>query len=713
MYPFFLVLPFVVLFASIADAYLLPRDSTPVCTNLRANSNNGDRKVALVIDSSGSMELSDPYLYRLSAAKMVLDWLISKDEVTSTQKQDKVTIINFDDEAYLDYPLGDPGAAASSLAGIGADGGTYIAGGVQMAIKQLTAVNTGDTSGRSGILVFTDGEDYSTSDLVDQINRASGLGIRVAFGFLDSSSSLQDTDVLAAIMNSGGRYFTIQNYNASKAFIDGIIVNGLTRNDNPDGDTTTLLAGLDASHFISGSETQTMSYSARSKEQLTFNVQSVDAGTLAVQIVSGSKTLAKGEADYYSSYYSSGFSVVAPSTGTIDVKVTADRADKNSIFVVGVTSNLPPENCTVGVVGDDEPKHNNTPQIVESSVGSVVGLVILSVIAYLLHKYCYKRHGKRHPLHDHPSDCPQDPKHPTQTTREIPGHNPSRIPWFSFPPALPPTHGQPPNPPRTTDNHDRDWDEHSCSDVPSDDNYDTPSQFSNPPDKPNHCGPPYHTANPPCQPPFQNDIPPYQNGNPTNQPSYPNQPSNPSSNPNQPSHPNQPSQPNQPSHPSQPQNPDEPPTNPQDPGQPEPPPENEPEHHPHAHMRLRTYGDEHHHHIPPSHPCYRKRCPIASTTHVCGDDGTSHPCTCVDPKCPLNQPRQLLRQHRCPDPAMPHTCAGPDLDPRCPLNDRDYARRKKQERDALVRKYVAQDLALGGVKVAASTAAQTALISQL
>jgi Mg-chelatase subunit ChlD len=153
-----IILPFSILFASISNAYLVPRDATPICTDLRANSNNGDRKIALVIDSSGSMETSDPYQYRLAAGKMAIDWLISTSEVTSSQKQDEVTVINFDDQAYLDYPLGDPGAAASALDGIGADGGTYIAGGVEMAIAQLTANGTGDTSGGTGMLVFTDGQ---------------------------------------------------------------------------------------------------------------------------------------------------------------------------------------------------------------------------------------------------------------------------------------------------------------------------------------------------------------------------------------------------------------------------------------------------------------------------------------------------------------------------------------------------------------------------
>jgi Mg-chelatase subunit ChlD len=144
--------------SSFSVAYIVPRASTPICTDLRAKSNNGDRKIAVVIDSSGSMEESDPYNLRLAAGKSVVDWLISKAETTGTKKEDLVTVINFDDVTTLDYPLGDPGNADPSLLGIGADGGTYIAGGVEMAIAQLTADGTGDTAGRSGIIVFTDGE---------------------------------------------------------------------------------------------------------------------------------------------------------------------------------------------------------------------------------------------------------------------------------------------------------------------------------------------------------------------------------------------------------------------------------------------------------------------------------------------------------------------------------------------------------------------------
>jgi Mg-chelatase subunit ChlD len=132
------------------------RDNT-VCTDLTVSSNNGDRKVAIVLDSSGSMAYNDPDDLRVKAGRALNDFLISSKEATSTQKADLVTVIDFDDEAHLDYPLGDPGGANSSFDNVDALGGTYIALGVDMAIAQLTG-GGGTTDKRSAIVVFTDGE---------------------------------------------------------------------------------------------------------------------------------------------------------------------------------------------------------------------------------------------------------------------------------------------------------------------------------------------------------------------------------------------------------------------------------------------------------------------------------------------------------------------------------------------------------------------------
>lgn len=149
---------FVLLASGVSAGVIAERATDLTCADLTVKSNNGDRKVAIVIDSSGSMTYSDPDNLRLAAGRSLNDWLIGSKEATSTKKPDLVTVINFDDVPNLDYPLGDPSGANSSFDGIGADGGTYIAGGVQMAIDQLTTAGSGTTAGRSAIVVFTDGE---------------------------------------------------------------------------------------------------------------------------------------------------------------------------------------------------------------------------------------------------------------------------------------------------------------------------------------------------------------------------------------------------------------------------------------------------------------------------------------------------------------------------------------------------------------------------
>lgn len=140
-------------------AILSPRATeAPTCVGLSVKSNDGNRKVAIVIDSSGSMVDTDPQNLRLAAGRALNSWLITKAEATGGKKADLVTVIDFDDSPHLDYPLGDPAGANASFSKIDSSGGTYIAGGVTMGTTQLNASSTGSTSGRSSIIVFTDGE---------------------------------------------------------------------------------------------------------------------------------------------------------------------------------------------------------------------------------------------------------------------------------------------------------------------------------------------------------------------------------------------------------------------------------------------------------------------------------------------------------------------------------------------------------------------------
>jgi len=122
---------------------------------------------------------------------------------------------------------------------------------------------------------------------VGATNIVTALGDLVSFGFLDASSSIQDEDVLFAIGKSGGVYSTITTEDSSKNFINYVILNGLTTQDNPQGNNSTLLSGFATAHFTGGSQTQSVTYNARAHEYINFTIQSIDAGLLTAQIVFG------------------------------------------------------------------------------------------------------------------------------------------------------------------------------------------------------------------------------------------------------------------------------------------------------------------------------------------------------------------------------------------------------------------------------------------
>ena len=375
-----LLLPLLLLSAA-AAATRLPEHSRlfrreDVCSDLSIDSNNGNRKVAIVIDSSGSMVDSDPDNLRLAAGKALVSFLISDSEATGSKPADEVTVINFDDEAYVDYPLGDPGKVGNAFDGIGADGGTFIAGGVAEAISQLTAANTGSTAQRSAIVVFTDGEDSDTSELVEAINNATALGIRVSFGFLDNDASEQPTEILNAIQASRGVYATITVAAGSINFINYVILNGLTYNDNPQGYNTQLLSGLAETHVINGSNTVTLTYSAQQGENVNFTLTSITADNVTAVAQMNGQTLqsTSGTASFLGEPV---IAVKAPSTGSMQLLVSANGAPPNSLFSVVTDSDQPIKNCTVGVA-------SNVSSGLSSGAKAGIGIGVTAAVLGLL-----------------------------------------------------------------------------------------------------------------------------------------------------------------------------------------------------------------------------------------------------------------------------------------------------------------------------------------
>ncbi|KAL8304821.1 hypothetical protein RB600_007954 [Gaeumannomyces tritici] len=334
---------------------LFPRGSIiakreEACADLRVNANNGDRKVALVIDSSGSMASNDPGRRRIDAGRALADFLISSGEAGG-KTPDKLTVIDFDDSPKVIFPLGDPSGASATLGKIDASGGTNIASGVNKALDLLTAGDTGATDKRSAIVVFTDGSDGSQTALVNAIRNATKAGIRVSFGFLDLAAGQQSKEILKAVRESRGVYATITAAAGSINFINYVLLNGLTYQDNPQGYDSQLLAGLSQTYPIGG-DAVTLKYQAVAGEVLSFRVVSIGAGTLTSVAQMGGSTFSQTG----SSSSASVVNVTAPNSGQIELQVSprSGGSPQDALFSVTTNSNVPLKNCTVGVGPTDE-----------------------------------------------------------------------------------------------------------------------------------------------------------------------------------------------------------------------------------------------------------------------------------------------------------------------------------------------------------------------
>ncbi|KAK4229683.1 von Willebrand factor type A domain-containing protein [Podospora fimiseda] len=328
---------------------LQKRTELQTCSDLTVNSNNGNRKVVIVIDRSGSMSSADPDDLRLAAGQALNDFLISNKEATGGKKADQVAVVAFDSFAETVFGPGDPGdpAANAAIADIKIRGGTYIAEGVYTAMNHIAAMS-GETKDRSAIVVFTDGSDSDTAELVSAITNATSQGIRVSFGYLDYSASAQPTSVLRALRDSKGVYATITLAAGSQNFINYVLLNGLTAQDNPQGAGDRLLAGLATTQFISGSDAVTLKYSAEKGENANFTAVSFTGDKLVLEAKMGGKTF-QSITQYATTRQF--VNVTAPSNGILEVVIKANNSPKDGLFSILTNSNQPIKNCTVGVGG--------------------------------------------------------------------------------------------------------------------------------------------------------------------------------------------------------------------------------------------------------------------------------------------------------------------------------------------------------------------------
>ena len=199
------------------------------------------RRVAIVIDSSGSNTETDPSNLRIVAGQALNAGLISQAEAAEDELPDQSAVVDFDNSARLVSPLADPDAA--SFAGIDSAGGTDIGSGVSLAIAELTKDPAATVKDRSGIVVLTDGLDGGTS-LPGALAQAAALGIRVNFGFLSPPEApvaaaaraaqqqqqpfTPSPELVQAIAATGGLYSVIANAAAQQAFVGLVQRSGVT-----------------------------------------------------------------------------------------------------------------------------------------------------------------------------------------------------------------------------------------------------------------------------------------------------------------------------------------------------------------------------------------------------------------------------------------------------------------------------------------------------
>jgi Mg-chelatase subunit ChlD len=340
------------------------------------NSGNGGRKIGIVIDASNSMSTNDPNDIRLAASNALDDVLISQSEATNGKTADLVTVVDFAATSDLLYPLGDPAGASSSINGITLSGGTAIGAGVKTAIDELTKPGNDPTANRTGIVVFTDGEDSPVSGrtlTIDQIKRAGGLGIRVSFGFLSVDSSNQNREILSAILESGGIYVTIGRASDQQTFISLVLAHGLTGIDTSGtNSSTTLIPGLGTAAFLSQTGPNTFTYTAKASETFNITVTAIDPIDLTVTL-RDVKTNTDIKSNSTGSTGVAFLEYTAPSDMDVEVVVTAANTSTTGIFSISLNSSIPfNNNCTITSNTSTSSSTSSQPPVFTGGVASLL-----------------------------------------------------------------------------------------------------------------------------------------------------------------------------------------------------------------------------------------------------------------------------------------------------------------------------------------------------
>lgn len=163
----------------------------------------------------------------------------------------------------------------------------------------------------------------------------------------------------------------------------------VTYNDNPAGNSNTLLAGLSISQIISGSQTISTFYNAQANERINFTVISITSGYLTAQALLNGNIVAENTTalNRRTGDETTQLAVQAPKAGRFEIKVKAQNAPTDSVYILGATSSDPIQNCSVAVTGDNGSGSLGTGAKVGLGLGVPALVAGLLVGGFFLFKY--------------------------------------------------------------------------------------------------------------------------------------------------------------------------------------------------------------------------------------------------------------------------------------------------------------------------------------
>jgi hypothetical protein len=163
--------------------------------------------------------------------------------------------------------------------GIDIDCDTQTSPDIGAAMAELVNHSTPLPNNKTAVVTLTCARNSDLAEQIAHVWRAGDEGIRMHFGILPKkdqaafgprprseivlTGKIKETDLIAAVLRTGGTYSVLHNREAIPRFVDHVISRGLTEYDNARDTATLLPAGLSISDYIDpSSEPRRFSFDA-------------------------------------------------------------------------------------------------------------------------------------------------------------------------------------------------------------------------------------------------------------------------------------------------------------------------------------------------------------------------------------------------------------------------------------------------------------------